>query len=207
MQENEKKRGRPKSKAKKDSILMAARSLFLSKGLDVTTEEICKLANVAKATLYSYFLDKEALLEAVILHESYLTFTESDFTKASCMPIESSLKEFGLKYLRFVNNRELLDWDRLIASTAHLYPQMPSRFFDAGPGRGQRYLIELIQNAIERYELKECDVALAADFINGLWLGFTNVEIRLGVREPLTQDEIESRVSQSIEIFLQSYKF
>ena len=57
-------------------------------------------------------------------------------------------------------------------------------------------LTQLIELAIERGDLETTDAEYAADALAGLWFGFVNLEIKLGVRAPLTADEIEERVSK-----------
>jgi TetR/AcrR family transcriptional repressor of mexJK operon len=121
------------------------------------------------------------------------------------MPLNLVLKSFGLRYVRFINNREILGWDRLIAAAAVKSPQLPERFFAAGPGRGQYMLIALLSQAIAKGEIKRCEPHIAADYLTGLWLGFTSLEIKLGVRSILSDDEIETRVEQGIDIFMSYY--
>ena len=201
-----KTRGRPKDTQKTLNILVAARKLFLEKGIDVTNEEICQKAEVAKATLYTHFKDKASILEAVILNESTLTFSNKDYELSKEKPVRTSLEIFGIKYLTFVNNRELLRWDRLIAETSLIYPNMPAHFFNAGPARGQNFLIAIISDAISKQELKVIDAQIAADNLNGLWLGFKHLEIRLGITLPLNEDQIKFKVLNGIEVFMSAYK-
>jgi len=47
-------------------ILTTADAVFTSKGLDVSTYEIARLAGVSIGTLYRHFATKEALLDAVL---------------------------------------------------------------------------------------------------------------------------------------------
>jgi AcrR family transcriptional regulator len=48
-------------------LLMAGRRLFSEKGLyDSRIEDVTQIAGVAKGTLYGYFADKEALVQAVV---------------------------------------------------------------------------------------------------------------------------------------------
>src|SRR5215831_18176362 len=48
-------------------LLVAGRRLFSEKGLyDSRIEDVTQIAGVAKGTLYSYFADKEALVQAVV---------------------------------------------------------------------------------------------------------------------------------------------
>lgn len=205
MTENARTRGRPKDLTKKISILDTARELFLAKGPDVTTEDIASKAGVAKATIYAYFADKENLLEAVIRRESDLTISDKQFEQSKDMPVKAVLKSYGMRYVSFIHRREILGWDRLIAAAAVSSPNLPERFFTAGPGRGQSMLISLIEQAITRKELKQCDPSIAADDLAGLWLGFTNLEVKLGVRPELTASEIENRVEHGIKVFMTFY--
>ncbi|MCW4628298.1 hypothetical protein [Marinomonas rhodophyticola] len=55
-------------------------------------------------------------------------------------------------------------------------------------------------------QLPPCDSTQAADILTGLWLGFVNLEIKLGVRPPLTDIEMEERVKQGIENLLKILK-
>ncbi|WP_311092382.1 TetR/AcrR family transcriptional regulator [Acinetobacter soli] len=121
----EKSRGpsRPKDKSKEIVILTAARKLFLEIGLDVTTDAIALDAGVAKSTIYPYFSDKECLLEGVIRLESYLTISDEQFEKSFGLPLYDVLKSFGLRYVKFINNREILRWGRPIASAVITPPK------------------------------------------------------------------------------------
>ncbi|PRD43211.1 TetR/AcrR family transcriptional regulator [Phyllobacterium phragmitis] len=198
-------RGRPKDEGKRDAILDAARSLLLARGLEVTTEEIAAQAGVAKATLYANFSDKDDLIEAVIRRESDRTVTDEDFERSRSGPAEVALAEYGKRYLHFINQRETLGWDRLISLAAARNPELPRRFFSAGPGRGQKMLTGIIDAAMERGELKKGDASAAADDLAGLWIGFTNLEIKLGARPPLSPAEINARALRGVQLFTLIY--
>lgn len=118
MSETPRQKGRPKDPLKTQAILQAARKLFLEQGLEVTTAEIARVAGVAKATLYANFSDKEHLIEAVLRQESDLTISDHDFAQRHHLPLIEVLTAFGYRFVRFINQRELTGWDRLIASAA-----------------------------------------------------------------------------------------
>lgn len=198
-------RGRPKDDAKRTALLDAARLLFLARGIEVGMDEVAAKAGVAKATLYANFSDKSTLIEAVIRREADITITDDQFARATEVPIAEALAAFGTRYVNFINNRDLLGWDRLIASLEAQEDELPKRFFEAGPGRGQRILAALIEHAIARGQLRQASSAEAADALTGLWLGFVTLEIKLGVRPPLTEVEIRQRVARGVDIFLTVY--
>ena len=198
-------RRRPKDHSKRASLLDAARTLFLERGADVTMDDVAGKAGVAKATLYANFSDKSTLIEAVIRREADITITDDQFSRATELPVAEALGAFGIRFLTFINNRDLLGWDRLIASLEVVQGDLPKRFFDAGPGRGQRILTAIIGTAMARQHLLQGDSAEAADVLTGLWLGFATLEIKLGVRPPLTEAEIRQRVGRGVEIFMTLY--
>lgn len=134
MSDTPRQKGRPKDPLKMQAILQAARKLFLEQGTEVTTAEIARVAGVAKATLYANFSDKEQLIEAVLRRESDLTISDHDFAQRHHLPLVEVLTAFGNRFVRFINQRELTGWDRLIASAALRHPELPGRF--TPPGRG-----------------------------------------------------------------------
>ena len=54
----------------------AGRDLLLSHGLRMTVDAVALRAKVAKTTFYTYFKDKEAFIEAVMLRESARTMSD-----------------------------------------------------------------------------------------------------------------------------------
>jgi TetR/AcrR family transcriptional repressor of mexJK operon len=205
MNENKRQKGRPKDPLKEQAILQAARRLFLEKGLNVTTAEIARIAGVAKATLYANFADKETLIEAVLRQESDLTISECEFSQRHNLPLQEVLAAFGGRFVRFINQKELTGWDRLIASAAIRHPDLPGRFYAAGPGRAQQMLETIVAEAIDAGFLRMCNAREAADHLAGLWLGMTSLEIKLGARMALTEAEIQHRVAHALDVFMRAY--
>lgn len=72
-----------KKEAKKNSLLAAAQSLFLEKGMSKTSiSEITDRAKVAKGTFYLYFTDKEDLHRQLIYQISYDVIRQAfDYTE------------------------------------------------------------------------------------------------------------------------------
>ena len=206
MSETPRQKGRPKDPLKTQAILQAARKLFLEQGLEVTTAEIARVAGVAKATLYANFSDKEHLIEAVLRQESDLTISDHDFAQRHHLPLIEVLTAFGYRFVRFINQRELTGWDRLIASAAVRHPDLPGRFYAAGPGRAQQMLEAIIAEAIEAGTLRACDPQEAADELAGLWLGMTSLAIKLGARPPLSDDEIKDLLTDGHTKPLKGFK-
>lgn len=206
MRQAKRPRGRPRDDSKRVALLDAARSLLLTLGPDVTTDEIAASAGVSKSTLYANFTDKDGLIEAVIRREAEVTITDAEFVsliEGDVTP--DTLVRFGFRYLSFVNSHDLIGWDRLIASLEVSRPELSRHFFDLGPGRGQRLLEILLSHAVRQKLLVDVPPDIAADLLTGLWLGFVNLEIKLRVRPPLTENEVMERVRRGVDMFLQVY--
>lgn len=171
----------------------------------MTLDEIAAGAGVVKATLYANFADKNALIEAVIRRESNMTITDEQLGRLTGVHITDALFDFGVRFVKFINNRDLLGWDRLIASLGPDQADLSKHFFDLGPGRSQRLLTKMIADAVASGQVNTDDPAYAADALTGLWLGFASLEIKLGARPPLKADEIEKRVKRGVNIFMKIY--
>lgn len=197
-------RGRPKDESKRDALLKAARSLLLEKGVEVTTEEVAAAAGVAKATLYANFKEKDDLIEAVIKYESEQVIADELAQIHPGASFEAVIRNFGVKYVRFVNQTDVVGWDRLIAHGAKRSPELRSRFYDAGPGRWHDLLIRLIQTGTKLGHLRVPDFDQAAEDLTALWMGSSSLRVKLGVATPMTDEGILIKVEHGLNLF---YKF
>lgn len=194
-------RGRPKDAGKRDAILVEARRLFLERGVDVTTGEVAAAAGVAKATLYANFKDKDDLIEAIISRESEQVIADDLGRIQPGASFEEALHHFGVQYVRFVNQTDIVGWDRLIAHGAKRTPQLRSRFFDAGPGRWNRLLTQLLTAGVDSGCLRGCDASQAAEDLTALWTGATSLGVKLGVAKPMDRKSVLAKVAHGIDVF------
>lgn len=58
---------RPRSEDKRQTILRAATQLFAEEGLNAPTAKIAKTAGVAEGTIFTYFVNKDALMNQLYL--------------------------------------------------------------------------------------------------------------------------------------------
>nr|WP_315216228.1 TetR/AcrR family transcriptional regulator [uncultured Duganella sp.] len=198
-------RGRPKKLEAVDLLLSVGRELLLTYGLRITVDAIVMRAKVAKTTFYTYFADKEAFIEAVLRRESDRTISDAQFSAAQRADLRSTLVEFGIRYLCFANEHQLLGWDKLIASANDLYPAFAQRLFDAGPGRGYTLLTFIQRRAQRDGQLRMDDAAAAAEDLVALWYGTKILRVNLRVCAPMDQEEIAARARRGVALFLRLY--
>lgn len=165
-------------------------------------DQVIRVASVSRATLYSNFADKDALLAAVILRESEQIVTGTWGEIAMDVPVGTALREFGLRLLRFISSPETMAFEAVIAEAARARPDYGTRFFAAGPGRARNILSDLIAAGVQRGELEPLEVEQAANDLLGLWQGFWRVEVQYGHRATLTGQECDRMVAHAVEQFL-----
>jgi TetR/AcrR family transcriptional repressor of mexJK operon len=169
--------------------------------VDVTTGDVAAAAGVAKATLYANFKDKDELIEAVISRESEHVVADDLIQVQPGTTFGQVLRNFGVQYVRFVNQTDIAGWDRLIAHGSKCMPELRLRFYDAGPGRWNRLLAQLLGNGVERGRLRPLNDTQAAEDLSALWMGSTSLEVKLGVRQPLDDENLLAKVDHGIDVF------
>jgi len=200
-------RGRPRNPAKREALLKAARALFLSDGIDaVTMDRIVAASGVARATLYSYFADKAAILEAVIARESERIVGDAWVGDGIAAGTRPALLDFGRRLVAFLADPEMLDCERLVSRAAKTAPQHGHRFYLAGPGRALSILVRLIEAGQEAGDIAPGDPKRAAGDLMGLWQGFWRTEMAFAERPPLAPAEIEATAAHAVDQFLRLYR-
>lgn len=197
------KAGRPRDPAKHSAIVCAAREAFFARGFHAATiEDIAQAAGVSKVTVYSRFGDKETLFEEVIRAESQRMSAIFEDELATGNSLEEKLNAFGLALAGFKFSEEHLAVDRVLMNEIAQIPDLARRFFLAGPKLCMGRLSDVLADAAARGEIEIDDAQLAADDIVGLWLGGSDLAVKLGL-EPLPSPEaLRARVQRATRLFL-----
>src|SRR3954452_440272 len=137
---------------KAGAVLAGARALFLQQGFGATSvDEVAGRAGVSKATVYSNFADKEALLVALVdavAAESEAIIAEAVIALPGPRPVEERLATVGLAILHGVVRPEVLGLRRLALAEAARVPAAGAAYWAHGPGR----TLELLENEFRRLD-------------------------------------------------------
>ncbi len=199
--------GRPRDLEKRLAILDAGWALFLEHGVEATSVgAIAAKARVSKATFYSHYPDKAALFEAVILREME-RIEQAQRTPApeGGAPVEEQLRRFGLGILQFLTSKPAIDFYSVIAGELRRHEALALAFHRLGPGRTRSNLASLLRAAAGRGELAPLDPMQAADELFGMWQGFTNFDLLLGIGVDAIQADLSRRVDRGLALFMQCY--
>lgn len=123
---------------KSEAVLQSARALFLEKGFDGTTvDDIAEGAHVSKATVYSNFSDKAAVLAALldrVAIESAAILAGVVARLDEPGDVEDRLVHTATALARGVLRPEVLQLRRLAISESARFPTEVAAYFARGPG-------------------------------------------------------------------------
>ena len=199
-------RGRPRDGSKRESILAAAHVLFLKYGPDaITMNRLADEANVAKATLYSNFADKDAVLEAWVRRESELMVSDSWKSDHRGASLEDALIDFGQRMLTFLANPQHLGLERLVFGIASRDRELGERLFVVGPARVLEILKSMLRDGQASGELLIGNIDEATDDLVGLWQGFLPVDLSFHQPPDPKAAYLRARAARGVHQFMRLY--
>lgn len=198
--------GRPKDRAKRQAIIAAARSLFVSQAFDVVTmETVASHAGVSKMTVYSHFHDKETLFETIVA-----TISDQMLSAVAAPEPDGGLRErliaVGTAFLNVILGSDICKMSHTLPGALRANPALADRFYAAGPGRVRAAMASLITTAARRGELVVDDAERAADDLVSLWEGSMPAKIAFGLVELSTPAEVAIRARRGTDVFLRAYR-
>lgn len=199
--------GRPPDPTIRTRLIDASWVLFLARGVGpVPIEEIARTAGVSKGTLYKYFPDKAALFDAgVRLEQQRINTARAAAAGGPGGPWIDQLRGFGLATLAFITSAPAIDFYSVLAGELRRHPDLARLFYDAGPGATRAALAELLAAGHAAGELTIADPHTAADELFGVWQGFTNFQLSLGIDVDVIRADLPRRVDDGIGLLLAAH--
>jgi TetR/AcrR family transcriptional repressor of mexJK operon len=199
-------RGRPPDPNKREAILKAARDLFLTYGPSaVTMNRLAEAANVAKATVYACYEDKNAVIVAMVRRESELVMPDNWQDEHNHAALAAMLIDFGQAFLGFMVNPQLQSLERLISGLASHDAELGDRLFFAGPGRAMNVLRAILSKARTQGHIKTDSIEEAAEDLLGLWQGFLRIEVNFHQLPDPKASYLRQRAARGVRQFLKLY--
>ena len=171
-------------------------------------EAVAERAGVSKATLYKLFPDKAALFEAGVARE--MAMIEAAQKLSGDQPSDSdliaTLRTFGIGIMSFLVSDHAVDFYNALSGELRRHENLAQSFYAMGPGRTRSILAAILAGAAARGELKIDDPLQAAEHLFGLWQGFSNFQLSLGVESEVIRSTIKARVDRGIAVFMKAYR-
>ena len=184
---------------KRQAILDAAKTLFLSKGYANTSmDAVAAEAGVSKLTVYSHFNDKETLFSAAVMAKCEEQLPPLFFELPEGVEVETVLLNIARGFHHLINSDESVNLHRLMMALGSQDPKLSLIFFEAGP---QRML-----QGMERLLIKIDEPHNAAEHFFCLLKGAGNFRLLYGCGEPPVGEAAESHVREVVGLFMRAYR-
>ena len=191
---------------KYDQVLEGARQVFLAQGYEpASVDEIARAAGVSKATLYSYFPDKERLFIAVIQTECSRQAESALAQIDPTAPVRTVLTAVARHIVGFVLSDFAQSFFRLCIAEAERFPELGRAFYESGPQLGHDRLGDYLREACDAGFLRIEDIGLAADQFQELCKAGIWARAVFGVQTRFSPAELDRVIGGAVDTFLARY--
>ncbi len=198
--------GQIKKGRKFDQVVAGAREVFMREGYEgASVDEIARDSGVSKATLYSYFPDKQHLFLAVLQEECLQQSEVELFMDAGDMTVRETLCLICSTLITFVVSPFGQDMFRVCVAEAKRFPELGRAFYESGPKRWHRKIAQYLESPKAQSELEIGDSILAADQLAQLCRTDLMLRVMFGIGKPPTEDQISKIAEEAVEMFMARY--
>lgn len=191
---------------KYDQVVRGARAVFLRDGFEgASVDDIARMSEVSKATLYSYFPDKHELFMEVARTECERMADETMQMLDTERPSEEALLTVAMKIVEFLASGFAQRIFRICIAEADRFPELGRQFYEAGPKLGRQRTEAYLHLAIARGEYIIDDVPLAAEQFSELCKAGLWNKAAFGIQSDFSEAEIERVARGAVEMFLARY--
>lgn len=191
---------------KYDQVVDGARSVFMREGYEgASVDEIARDAGVSKATLYSYFPDKQHLFMAVLTqecgHQSAIELT----IDAGTMTVPETLRYICHALASFMVSPFGRDMFRVCMAETQRFPALGQAFYESGPRRWNRKIADFLKTPKAQEALEIEDAYLAADQLAQLCRADLLLKVMFGIEKCATARDIDRIADEAVKTFMARY--
>ena len=191
---------------KYQQVIIGARAIFLSEGFEAANMDvIAQTAKVSKATLYSYFPDKQSLFIQVAKSECENQADNALKIIDQTQSIDKVLYQAAAYTINCLVSDIAQQIFRICVSEIERFPILGKSFYENGPMMGQAKLVEYFIYAEQQGYLKITDLHLAADQFTELCKADLYSKALFGIQKKFTEAEIDRVAKGVVQIFLAKY--
>jgi len=177
-------------------ILEAATKSFSLFGYKATTmDQVAKIANVGKGTIYTFFSNKEELFHEIVFTMIKEMKAEKDCVISEERTFQENAHQVLMKMLEFREHHALLA--KLIAEEKEMKTPVVQAVLVQVEQEIVKYIAESIQTAMSKDEIKQVDAGLVAYLIFKAYMAFA-VDWQLTHNDALTEEKIAGIFQETI---------
>lgn len=191
----------PRSRAKREQIIQAAKLLFLKDGYKRTSMDAIRAeAQVSKPTLYNHFDNKEALFVGIIEHEvdDLSTVWESAVAERLTINSEEQLRELLLQFATAAVDHLLapqtVNLAHALLAESRTFPELGKTFRERVPTRVINLVSSVLHAAHDQgvVTIEKDKIPLAARFLTAQLLSYLLIDgLLMGNYKPESPPEEE----------------
>lgn len=199
-------RGRPSDPAKQVAIFQAARTLFFRAGPQgMTMEAVARDARVSKVTVYAYYANRDALIQAIIADVQQRLFSSLRLPVDDTAGVRRSLTAFGVALLEFLCSEDCILLYRALSSPVRIPADIRRLLYQQGPMATIEALAALLQRLDQRGLLHVPDSTVAAEQLIGMWRGALQETLVFQQGQQPSAQELEKRVAEGLDTFIRAF--
>ncbi|MCH2165243.1 MAG: TetR/AcrR family transcriptional regulator [Marinovum sp.] len=189
-----------------DQVLSGARDVFMAHGYEgASVDDIARAAGVSKATLYSYFPDKQLLFMEVAgsecIRQAEMALDQIDIAA----PPRDVLTAMGMHFVTFI----LSDFGRAVfricVAESLRFPEIGRQFYQNGPMVMRTAMVNYLQLAASRGELEIDEYELAAEQFGELCKSDVWLKRTFNIIDTVSKDDMVRVVNSAVDTWLARY--
>ena len=189
-----------------DQVLEGARQVFMAEGFDgASVDDIAKVAEVSKATLYAYFPDKKLLFLEVAKTECKRQADACFDVLQRGVPLREALLGGAQQMIRFFLSDFAQGVFRICVAESERFPELGRDFYTSGPMMARDRLVEAFRDADADGSLRIDDLELAADQFAELCKADIWPRMIFGITRDFTEAEIARVAQGAVEMIYARY--
>mgnify|MGYP001159419485 FL=1 len=190
--------------ARRRAMMDAAWKLLLERGFaGVTLNDVISQSGGSRTTLYEAFGGKDGLLEAVMKERCQGFSAELHISLETDLPPRHALTDFGTKLAHKIVTEEVARFTQILYSEGQHFLPLIEKFFEVGPDSTRKHLADYLSRQQKLGRISINDPDHAAEIFEAMVIGDWQSRImKHHPRPPMTDREIEDRVSRAVQIFL-----
>jgi TetR/AcrR family transcriptional regulator, mexJK operon transcriptional repressor len=188
------------------AIIEAAEQVFLEKGYERgSLDDVARLANASKATIYAHFGNKVGLFRAIL--ESRIGQIAEPLKTGEILhaPTAEVLTLFGRAFLRTLLSPVPLKFYRLMMSECVKFTDLARTWFTGGPRASIAKLAAFLKHRTEIGELDVPSPETTAEFFLMSLRGTLHLQAAAGLIHPPFDDAIAAKVDAAVDMIMRAY--
>ena len=191
--------------AKRNQILDGAKKCFLDVGFDAASmNELTAAAGVSKGTLYVYFEDKLAILNALIEREKLAALSAAANALNAGGPTREALSRFGIHVTTRLTASEVIKAQRMVLGVAERFPEIAQRFFASDTFSAHMSLKSFLEARPDEFDIEDTDLA-ARQFLELAMASIYKRRLFGNLATPAAPEQIARVVASAVDIFMSYY--